>query len=40
MQKAATPTNRTTPTSKVVDYLDNSDEAFEEWYQKHVMDKI
>lgn len=39
-RKAATPTNRTTPTSKVVDYLDNSDEAFEEWYQKHVMDKI
>lgn len=39
-RKAATPTNRTTPTSKVVDYLDNSDEAFEEWYKTHVMDKI
>src|SRR5574344_2193209 len=31
-RKAATPTSRKVPTSKVVDYLDTSDEAFEDWY--------
>ena len=39
-RKAATPTTRKVPTSKVVDYLDNSDEAFEEWYKTNVLDKI
>ena len=39
-RKAATPTSRKVPTSKVVDYLDNSDEAFEEWYKTHVLDKM
>ena len=39
-RKAATPTTRKAPTSKVVDYLDNSDEAFEEWYKTNVLDKI
>ena len=39
-RKAATPTSRKVPTSKVVDYLDNSDEAFEDWYKTHVLDKM
>ena len=39
-RKAATPTTRKVPTSKVVDYLDNSDEAFEEWYKTNVLYKI
>ena len=39
-RKAATPTTRKVPTSKVVDYLDNSDEAFEDWYKTNVLDKI
>ena len=39
-RKAATPTTRKVPTSKVVDYLDSSDEAFEEWYKTNVLDKI
>ena len=39
-RKAATPTTRKVPTSKVVDYLDNSDEAFEEWYKTNVLDTI
>ena len=39
-RKAATPTSRKVPTSKLVDYLDNSDEAFEDWYKTHVLDKM
>lgn len=39
-RKAATPTTRKVPTSKVVDYLDNSDEAFEDWYKTNVLDKM
>ena len=39
-RKAATPTSRKVPTSKVVDYLDNSDEAFEDWYKTNVLDKM
>ena len=39
-RKAATPTSRKAVSSKVVDYLDNSDEAFEEWYKTNVLDKI
>ena len=39
-RKAATPTSRKVPTSKVVDYLDSSDEAFEDWYKTHVLDKM
>lgn len=33
-RKAAAPTSRSTSTPKVVDYLDASDEDFENWYQK------
>ena len=39
-RKAATPTSRKAVSSKVVDYLDDSDEAFEDWYKANVLDKI
>ena len=38
-RKAATPVKKTAGVKKVVDYLDESEEAFEEWYQK-VQDKM
>ena len=33
-RKAAAPTRKAAGTKKVVDYLDDSDEAFDEWYSK------
>ena len=39
-RKAAAPTSRKAVSSKVVDYLDDSDEAFEDWYKANVLDKI
>jgi membrane protein involved in colicin uptake len=33
-RKAAAPTRKAAGTKKAVDYLDDSDEAFEEWYRK------
>lgn len=33
-RKAAAPVKATAGTKKVIDYLDDSDEAFEEWYKK------
>lgn len=33
-RKAAAPTGKRAGTSKVIDYLDTSDEAFEDWYNK------
>lgn len=39
-RRAATPTSKVTTTSKVVDYLDSTDEEFEEWYKQNVLDKI
>ena len=38
-RKAATPVKKTAGVKKVVDYLDESEEAFEEWYKK-VQDKM
>ena len=32
-RKAAAPTKRTAGTKKVIDYLDDSDEAYDEWYK-------
>lgn len=39
-RRAATPTSKVSATSKVVDYLDSTDEEFEEWYKQNVLDKI
>jgi hypothetical protein len=33
-RKAAAPTRKSAGANKVVDYLDNSDEVFEDWYKK------
>ena len=33
-RKAAAPVKANAGTKKVIDYLDDSDEAFEEWYKK------
>lgn len=38
-RKAAAPTRRNAGTKKVIDYLDESEEAFEEWY-KNMQDKM
>jgi hypothetical protein len=35
-RKAAAPTNKVAGTKKVIDYLDDSDEAFEEWYRDKI----
>ena len=41
VRKAAAPTKSNAGTKKsVTDYLDESEEAYEEWYQKHVLDKM
>lgn len=39
-RRAATPTSKVSAASKVVDYLDSTDEEFEEWYKQNVLDKI
>ena len=38
-RKAATPVKKTAGVKKVVDYLDDSEEAYDEWY-KNLMDKM
>ena len=38
-RKAATPVKKTAGVKKVVDYLDDSEEAYDEWYKK-LMDKM
>ena len=35
-RKAAAPTKKAAGTKKVIDYLDDSDEAFEEWYRDRI----
>ena len=40
VRKAAAPTKSNAGTKKVTDYLDESDEAYDEWYQKNVLDKM
>lgn len=39
-RRAATPTSKVSAASKVIDYLDSTDEEFEEWYKQNVLDKI
>jgi hypothetical protein len=38
-RKAAAPTKKAAGTKRSIDYLDDSDEAFEDWYKKNVEDK-
>lgn len=40
VRKAAAPTKSNAGTKKVTDYLDDSDEAYDDWYQKNVLDKM
>ena len=39
-RKAAAPTSRAATAPKVVDYLDTTEEEFEDWYKKNVLDKM
>lgn len=39
-RKAAAPTAKRAGTKKVIDYLDDSDEAFDDWYKEHVEGKM
>lgn len=39
-RKAAAPTSRAATAPKVVDYLDATEEEFEDWYKKNVLDKM
>ena len=39
-RKAAAPTRSNAGTKKIIDYLDDSDEAYEDWYKSKVMDKL
>lgn len=39
VRKAASPTKSNAGQKKVVDYLDDSDEAYEEWYKNNVLNK-